>query len=381
MGFFDFFKRKRQEAEEIEVEEIELSEIGDWLSRKKDRSKEKEKEFLSSIYNRTSQLIQDLEEQIKIVEQVNVDERKIDERTKLIVKENLNNYIDYVKKLINNLKELNVDSELIKKLNLVFSDFEKKSIMSFQKATFVIGDEVGKIREDIVHFSRDFKNILENNKNLIRELNILSFVEDKLKKIAEVNNLGKEIERDIENSQEEIKKTETLSEVDNNKIKEIENSNEYLEEQEKQKELDKKELELEGKMQELKQMIDFKQLSNDFHSNEKEMKIIREYRENFNETFSKDYGSNLVDLIKNPEEILEKIELIEQLENEIKDVIIKNLTKDLELERKRLNSSVEDLKNNIQKHEKRYEKLSDKMEEIKKLIKQELLKINVGIKQ
>ena len=149
MGIFDFFKRKKIE---LELEEtINFNEIDTWIEKKKQSITKKQQEPKQQIEQLLSDILKELEEGINVLKNLDLTEKKAPERAKLIVKQNLYNFINYLENLIQELEKLTDESfeTLISKTNSAFEDFEKKSIMSFQKSTFLIGEELGNIRDII----------------------------------------------------------------------------------------------------------------------------------------------------------------------------------------------------------------------------------------
>jgi len=381
MGIFDFFKRKKQE---IEIEKIKFENLESWLKNRKQKNKEKQEKFLIQINEKISQLIIDLEKQIDILKNKDIDERKVEQKIKLVVKENLDQYITYLNRLINDLREIKRDDKIINNLDKVFSDFEKKSIMSYQKATILIGEELEKTRDYIAVFSRDIKNILESNKSLIKELEVLGVVDNKMKDIEDVRTIEKEISETISDNKKKVKDLTNEMITISREINQIIKSEEYLEQEKKQRELIKLRQDFERAIIELKAMFDFKELSNIFHTSVKKMNIIKEYKNNFKQAFEKDKGKNIIELIKESnisiEAILVKIEEVENLKDKINSIVIKDLTKDLEDEKNKIEIKIAEIELEASKQNKRFEKLDEREDEMKNLIKQELSSINIELK-
>ena len=108
MGIFDFFKRKKQEFEEQTEEKISFKEIDNWINEKKQKIKDNQKEPLQKIKENLSELLDGLDDKIEVLRNFDLDKKKAPERAKLIVKENFNKFIDYLEKLIFDLKDLKV---------------------------------------------------------------------------------------------------------------------------------------------------------------------------------------------------------------------------------------------------------------------------------
>ena len=159
MGFFDFLKRFTQPEPE-QVQEIKFKDIEKYV---KDQLHEHEKEkhdIMLEIKIRLSKLVQELEAHSRLLKNINLDERKVEDRVRFIVKENLNYYISHIEKLIKNLKELEQSETIIKQIEPIFHDFEKRSSINFQKSTFLVGKELEDVVKSISSFFTDFKKTI-----------------------------------------------------------------------------------------------------------------------------------------------------------------------------------------------------------------------------
>ncbi len=381
MGFWNFFKKK----EPIEAERIKFSELQPWLKNKKTEIKEQEDNFLKTIQTRISQLIQELEEKTLALKKININEKKAEDKIKLIVKENLDNYIYYLNKLLGKLKEINEKSEqTIEKINSVFAEFEKKSSISFEKATFLIGKELGNTKESIRAFFKALEKILKDNKELIEKSKIISLVGEKMEKFSEVEKTKSNIEQVVGEYNEKILNLNNSIKLQKKEIEKIQSSEKFLAENKKKQILIEKKQEIDKDTERLREMLDFKALANFFHSFEKEMSIIKAYKGNFKQTFQKTKGEDILSLLKesklqNPE-ILNKIQDITKNEKEINSIAIEetgiaeleNMIKKIKLELNILNS-----KKLLE--EKKAVKIKGNLNEIISSIKGDLIKINVEV--
>ena len=154
MGLFGLFGKKDEK-----VEIILDTEVRDYVKEKKAEVQNEKQVPRNKILENMVKLISELEAEIQEIEKIDLNERKADERAKIIIKDNLNNYVVYLRQLISNLSQVNQEEfeNIPKKINEVFSDFERKSLISFQKATFLIGKELEKVRESIAKFFRFLK--------------------------------------------------------------------------------------------------------------------------------------------------------------------------------------------------------------------------------
>ena len=153
--------------------------------------------------------------------------------------------------------------------------------------------------------------------------------------------------------------------------------------QEKVKSLEE---DLEKEILNLKQLIDFKSLSNFFHIFENEMKIVKIHREDFSTEFKKDDGEKILRLVNeaklNSEDIEEKIIQIKSKKEEIaenKQKVKKDTTHELYSETTKIILEIGNLINEKSKKEKRKEMLNISKEEIIKEIKEKIKEIGVEI--
>ncbi len=367
MGIFDFFKKQKQQVE-ITIEKISFKDTKNWIQNKKQELKKQDQDFLNEINSIIKELIDNLKESTISLKNVDLNKKKAEERVKIIVQQNLENYMNNINELIEDLSklnELNSSKDIIKKIDSLFSNFQKKSELNFQKATFLIG-ELGEIRDKIEDFFKKFDKLLTDNQSIINTSNITESIDKKLKKLSEIEEANGKIKTEIESDKDKIdefnKKIKDLKiSIEQNK-----QSNEYKEEIDKIDKIKNQQKELEKEIYILKSLVDLKILANIFHKNEKEMALIKKYKENFLKAFKKDPKGimEIIDStsqIENKPAINKKIETITKLNNEIQgleNLPIKFITEiDLKnSEVNKLNSNIKDINNNIEKLKKRYEK-------------------------
>lgn len=392
MAFFDFLKIFKTKPEIKESKKIELKDIKDYISKEKQSYEHQKQDFLLQIKLRLSRLTHELEEKIKILEETDLEERKVEQRVKFIVKENLNYYISHLRKLISNLKELENkgSNDLIEKINTTFNNFEKKSSINFQKATYLVGEEIEGIVKTISQFFKDFNNIINENKSIIEPYKVISLIQEKLDKIDESEKTSLSIDKSIGQINEKTKNLEEENKKTKKQIKDIEKTNDYLEEKNKKQQIKKEKQGVEDKIIKLKKSIDFKALASIFHKSEKYMALVNEYRNNFQESFEKVNGQDLIDLINeanspdiNKKDILDKINIAlnkkEDLENIKESYPNHDKIKALDSKIDKRDQEIEDLNINMVKEIKRNEKIKQSKEEIIEQLKEELLKINLEL--
>ena len=387
MGLFDIFKPKKPL---IESRKIRLIELEAWLETQKKDIQEKEKNFYSLIKNRVSNVINFLEENQRILEKVNLNEKKIEEKIRLVVKENLYYYSVNLRRLIENLKDLNNEepsNNLIEKINTLFFNFEKKSHMNFEKATFLIGKEMEAVKLTIDNFFKDLKNIIDENKDILEKSKIISLADNK---VSELNNIKKTKQEIINNIEEDKKKVadseDNINQITKN-ITKLKKSKEYLEERKKQANFEFKKQEIKRTFYALKNLIDFKSLASIFHSDEKKMRKIKEYADDFEQSIQ--FPEILLEMMKEAsletqvfsEKIKKLLESKKQLDsiNPESYQIQENNIKDLENEIKRLTSHIISFNESRLREMRKQDRFDELENKLISEIKTNLEKINVEL--
>ena len=387
MKFIDLFKKIIGKDKKLKIK-IGLNEIENWIENKKGEIENREKEIFSLIKNKISAVVKDLDEKLMVLESVDIEQRKVEDKIKLIVRENLNNYISYVKNFKENLTNLEEKKleELIIKINKIFSDFDKKSYKSYQKATFLIGDEMADVKNIIIDFSKYLTRILNENKDIIDILEIISFIKLKLRQVDETDETMGRVNKKIKSLNEKIEEIDKRNEETLKEIEEIKKSESYAENLKKQEEIKLSEKELENEIYKLKAMIDFKALTNFFHIFEEQMSMIKVHKENFQTSFQKDDGASILSLLDesklNNDAILARINKIKNKKEKIiknKETIRKDETQELLAKIQKARIEIEKLKIERVKDIKRCEKIKTSRGEIINSIKQELSKVDVEI--
>jgi len=374
MGILDFFKKKK--LDEGDLEKISFEDIDKWVDKKKQNIENSQKQPQKQIKENLLVLLEELEKKIIVLKDVDLEERKAPERAKLIVRENFNNFIYHLEKLIMSLK--NLDTEfleiLINKINLMFSEFEKKSITSFQKSTFLIGKELEDVGKDIAKFFKSFNKIINENKFSIEQRKKILIVERKLKEFYDLNETENENRGVVNSLKKNIDNFENKIYELKKKIEDVKAGEEYIEQTRAKQNLEAEKTKLLIEIQNLKELIDFKELAKIYHSIEEKMSLVKEYKDDFEKSFEK-YGSEkLLDLIDikaiDKELVEEKIGVIKGVREKIEGFEIgKDLTGEFVREIESIQGKIGELNFERLKVERTYKRL----EEHKERIKQEVI--------
>ena len=388
MGIFDLFKKlvKKKESEEIVVEKLAFSDVEDWVRNKIKENELKEKEIIDSVKKKISSFNGQLKEKKDVLEIFDVESKKVEDRLKSVVNESRKKYIESLEIFMKNLNNIEKEKfgEFTSYVNNVFLDFNKKSHMNYEKTTILIGKEMGSIRDSLKTFSRELVGIFDKNKNIMDLSKSLAFIKLKLNQINQIDKVLGEIKEEIAFLG---KKTVDKKEEEEKLLKGIEETKKtpsYLDYLNMQEKINFLEEEIKKDIQGLRQLIDLKALANFYHIFGDEMNTIKEYKENFEESFRKDNGLKILNLLENSKlnnnKILEKIEYIKARKEELKEnkqKIKGDETQNLNLEKTRISKEVEELNIEKEKEEKRHEKLEISKEEAINVLKQEVSKLNV----
>ena len=389
MGIFDLFKKLagKKEIEEIVIEKIGFFELEDWVEKKKKENELKEKEILAIISEKIEISTKELREKIGILESVDVKSKREKDHIKEVVDSSRRSYIKSVEDFLEDLNYLEIDSfDVMKKINKIFFDFNKGSYKNYERATILIGKEMGSIRESLRVFSRELIKTFDDGKGIIDSFKKIALISSQLDMIFTLEGTLKKISETTLLLGEKIKIKEEENEKLLKEIEEIKRGQGYLENIRNRKKIESLKEELKNDIFKLRQVIDFKALANFFHINEEQMKILKKHREDFQTNFQKDNGKIIIDFLDesklNNEIILEKINLIrakvEEIsnhENEVKE----DETLEFGFQVKRVVMEIDNLKIDKVKEEKRDEKIKTNREELIDSLKQELGKMNVEV--
>ena len=394
MGIFDFLKKfSKKEPEIVVTEKVEFSNIKYFLENKKQQLKLQEEEFLNKFKEINNNLINSLQEKIKQLENLDLDQKKAEDRIKIIVKENFKSYLYYVELLIkdiSNLEEINSSLDMISKINSTFLNFQKKAETSYQKATYLIG-ELGQIKEEISNYFKKTETLIKENDDIIKISKILQSIEKKLEELLKIDNTSEEIDKEKSKNEEKINEVNNKIRNHEEEIIKIKKSNEHKELLKNEETLNKKDSELEIQIIKIKNLINLKTLSGICHKSEKDMIIIKNYRNNFINAFKEDSNNKLKEILESTNQIENKKLIGEQLINienlnEQIEMINNSINKHSQKKIQRINeqirntkSELDNLNRNIEKENKRLVKSRKNKDSTLDLIKNILEDINVEL--
>lgn len=390
MGFFDFLKKiNKEEVEEKPQEEIEFKDIEKYIKEKEREIELRNEETFKLIQDRIKQFTEEIKEKITILEKVDVDVKKAEEKFKQIVKEGRKTYVYSLNHFLEKLESIKKEKPeiLFNKIDNIFLEFNKNTHLSYHRTTILIGKEIAIINESITSLSKEILEIINKSKPDIELTKKFLFILDKLNNINETDKNTEKLKQEFNSINQKLKESKENEKKLDKKIEEIKNSKEYSENIEKIEKLNIKEKELNKEIMRLKELINFKALSNIFHVDDKKMNLVKDFKDNFKDNFQKDKGKTLLILINeanlNPDKISDKINQINEIQKEItnsRKEIPDNQLLSLEKDKEELILEIRNLNKEIDYEIKKQDKLKETKEEIINSIKKEFENIKVIIK-
>ncbi len=374
MGIFDFFKKNRQNPKK--KEKIKFEDIDKWIFSEKEIIKTEQQIPKKQIEYILKNLLEEIEQGLPALKKIDLSDRKEPERVKLIVLENLEKFIHLLERLIKDLKIISAESleDLINKINLSFSNFDRQSSINFQKATFLIGKELEGIQQKVSGFFSEFNRIIKENEIFFKREKLVLEAEELLFRFKKEEKTKKEILTFMESLKMQINKSEKKIKEYNQEIDSLKKTEEYAKQSKNKQELDNLKKEFNNNITSLKESLDFKALTQVYHSIETQMNIIKEFKQNFKESLEKYGKEKFLDLFSIKEidqkKIRESIKNIEQIREKINQINLnEDITEKIEKEADYLKKEINDKEREILENEKRIKKI----DENKRLLKDKIM--------
>ena len=311
MGFFEFF-RKKKEVESRIIRKVSIDEISNEIEELFKELENKLQIVGEEINKNLALVIDNLRAQTNVLKLINLEHRREDEKIKRIVSENLGFYISHLENLINEFektKNLEV-KDCLSKIQLILEDFYKKSYKSYEKATILIGEEIGQVKEIIKNFNKEFVKTLQESDSVFIKIKFIEEVKELNNKIKNLGKIKEEIDKQIKSLKElreELEKQKSFFEEGYYKFKQSEEFKKILMlEQRFNEEL----IDFNNEVLKIKEKIDIKFLLKYYHNDPKHHRLLKSYRENFIETLENDEVSEIVKLVEKARNIDIKKEIL-----------------------------------------------------------------------
>ena len=244
------------------------------------------------------------------------------------------------------------------------------------------------IKQLIKKMSEELFGIFDTNKEIIISKKRIFSIEKDIQEFNEKEKEEKKFLEELKNNKKQVEKEKEEKEKILFEIEKIKNSEEYKENLENKREIAKIKGEVEKEIFELKQEIDFKKLSNFYHSLEEGLETVKKFRDNFLREFSEENGDKkLTTLLKDAKMFTEKIENkfleIKNLKEEIKvkkQKITKDKIPEKELNLESTNSRIEELEKEKLVNESNSKNIKINKEELIQKIKGDLSEFSIELK-
>lgn len=370
MSWLDFLRKKKETKQESNI--INISELNGFVKNELETIANKTKKVQESVRQKISNLISELNDELDVLQKISLKEKKENDRIKNIVLENLRVYHSYLKKLIENLENLQLNEEYLRNISSLLEHFNKKSRQSFEKATILIGKELEKVRNSLRNFTKDFNETLSENKSLFDKEKLLHNLNSTLAEFKNekcmistvvITNLEKDL-KDIAYNKKEIEK----------KIEDLTQSMMYKKIIETREQWKQEISILYRENTNLKQDLNLKALAKYFHKDLRKRTLIKSYTDNFTKTLKEDKNLEIMSLLKEAkikfnEEIIKRLQYKNLRSHEWQETEAEKQLNALEEEKKQLLSNIERIEMQIEQEKKKKEKLQKKIEKTIEIIK------------
>ena len=369
--FKEFFRSEEGESLDFSVKEISLEEIplkleeeSKEITIQKDQLKERLYSNIRDFELKTYEVIHSLEE-------IDISEKKEYDKIKLVVNENLNQYITHLKRAVENLKKIDLSDpeEIIHKISSILNEFSRLSHMPFEKATILVGEKLGNAKITVNSFIKEINSIFEENKKLFEKDKLFKKINVLMNELKNRKYLLEEIDLELKELHNKMKgkKAECSSiKYQISKIKQGEQFNkDNIEKENNRRNIE----EIDKKINSLKKDVNFKALSKKLHEDKKKYKLIMNYIADFKKAIKDDKELQIIDILKlnsnnNYNKDLQEIQQrIIELESPLlakTDYEISSLEKELS----KLDTNINDIESDIARELKKKEKLHIKIDGI-----------------
>ena len=364
------FSKEQEKEDETIKEIIQIEELPSKLEGQINELDVLKEQLKDTISKRIFDFEVETNEKIRSLEHIDISQRKENEQIKIIVKENLNLYISHLKRTIDNMRHAEKEEmgEYINRLFRVLNEFNRISSMPFEKATILIGDELGSTRAIVRSFIQEINKIVEDN-NFIFEKSRLCHVMSNLLSESEQITL---LQTDIENKLLEMKAVleNAVEEKGMLKIKlsEIKERDDFKRDNQEKIDYRKRLDSLEEDIQSIKRELDLKSLLKKFHHDKIIDRLVRNYVNDFKNTLEDDKELKIIDIIdSNDKKPIHKLREIQKTLVSLRPFSPTKIDIEIDLLEKKTkeeSAHILDLENEIKNEIKRKEKLSLKLQKI-----------------
>jgi hypothetical protein len=378
MGIFSFFKKK-QEVRQKTIDEMSLEEISFKINNIKEQNHITSIEINKRIIQNIELLISELKNHIAILKSIDLEEKREIERIKLFVKENLFFYVSRLEKLVKELEKIVYESSsenLSYKIQNIFNEFIESSYKHYDKATVLVGKELGDVKTSIKKFFDIINPLMVKQEKIILKLKDMADLQSMVEELNNLKTIQNNLSLSVEGfrtSKENVEKEKQDLEIKNDEFKQ---SSEFQEISRKREKLKEEVSELNQKITKLKEKMDLRTLAKKYHEDKTNSKIIQGYRDSFVSSLNEDKDSEIIKLVLSSvgldlsDELNTVKHKIAELKEKNKQINEPIGGKSFEERIKETEFRIADLNKNIEEEEKKIEKFSERQSSLNSEIMQ-----------
>ncbi len=306
--FKQIFNTEERGGETKLLEKITGEQLSVRLDQTLAENLEKKEKFKQELSALIQQFGIDLQEILPDLENVNVEEKREHEKVKLIVRENLKLYIAQLKQLATQLRERNnlhglTAQEYHNKILNCIDEFDRRSHLPFEKATLLVGKELGAAKTAITNLIREINNTAHTSRAVFEESELISQLAALLPKLKSNELSIGDLDRRIIELREGLAQAKETGEAMQKEIEKIKAGEEYRQDLQAQEEHQQQLRTLDRELHEARQQINLKFMAKHFHHDPEKSQLIKAYSENFQAALENDQNLAIIGLVKDSQNI------------------------------------------------------------------------------
>ena len=364
------FSKEQEKEDETIKEIIQIEELPSKLEGQINELDVLKEQLKDTISKRIFDFEVETNEKIRSLEHIDISQRKENEQIKIIVKENLNLYISHLKRTIDNMRHAEKEEmgEYINRLFRVLNEFNRISSMPFEKATILIGDELGSTRAIVRSFIQEINKIVEDNNFIFEKNKLCSALDNLLSESKQLALLHKEIENKLSEMNVVLENIRTEQNILKNKLLEIKERDDFKRDNQEKIDYRNKLDSLEKEIQAIKRELDLKSLLKKFHHDKKLDQLVRNYINDFKNALKEDRELEIIDILENNDKkYLSQLKEIQKILISLHPLSPTKIDKEIALLEEKIkeeSAHILRLEAGIKNEIKRKEKLSIKLQKI-----------------
>src|SRR3989344_2240265 len=225
------FTGEQEKKEDIIGDIVKIEELPSKLESKINELTALKEQLKDRISKRVSDFEVEANEKITSLENIDISKRKEYDRIKIIVKENLNLYISHLKRTIDHIKrsENEVIETYINRLFHTFNEFNRVSLRPFEKATILIGDELGSTKAVVNLFIQEINKIVGDNSFIFEKNKSYGIISSLLSESKQLTLLDSEMDNKLLESNINLENAKVERNILKNKLSEIKETDRFKE--------------------------------------------------------------------------------------------------------------------------------------------------------